>query len=159
MARKPASSVRRRGEMDRVFLDANVLFSAAYRTSSALELLWATTADIALLCSPYAIEEARRNLEEQDARERLENLVAGLALVPDVATGDLPASVTLPEKDIPILLAAIAAGATHLLTGDRAHFGAYFGRRIARVLIQRPGDYLAALRGPSAAVGPRTLKP
>lgn len=53
---------------------------------------------------------------------------------------------SLPEKDLPILFAAIAAGATHLLTGDRAHFGAYFGRQIAQVLIQRPGDYLAARR-------------
>ena len=147
IARPPASSVRHRGAGDRVFLDANVLFSAAFRPNSALLLLWAISTDCTLLCSPYAIEEARRNLEEPDARERLMLLVAGLELVPDVVTGELPAGVTLPEKDIPILLAAIAAGATHLLTGDRAHFGAHFGRRVARVLIQRPGDYLAALRG------------
>jgi len=126
-----------------VFLDANVLFSAAYRAGSALERLWEAT-NVTLLSSAYAIEEANRNLEERDARTRLQTLVAALQLVPDVAGGDLPTGVILPEKDLPILFAAVAAEATHLLTGDRAHFGRYFGRRIAGVLIQRPGDYLAA---------------
>ena len=143
IARAPASAVRPRGKTDRVFLDANVLFSAAYRAGSALERLWEAT-NVTLLSSAYAIEEANRNLEERDARTRLQTLVAALQLVPDVAGGDLPTGVILPEKDLPILFAAVAAEATHLLTGDRAHFGRYFGRRIAGVLIQRPGDYLAA---------------
>lgn len=141
-----AKSGRHDGNKDRVFLDANVLFSAAYRVDSALVALWAPTRAISVCSSQYAIEEARRNLEESDARDRLEKLIAGIEIVPDVVTGQVPAGVRLPEKDRPILLAAIAAGATHLLTGDRAHFGTYFGRRIGGVLVQRPGDYLAALR-------------
>jgi predicted nucleic acid-binding protein len=132
-----------REEIDRVFLDANVLFSAAYRAGGALERLWKAT-NTTLLSSPYAIEEANRNLEDRDARTRLQTLVAALQIVPDVGGGDLPTSVILPEKDRPILLAAITAAATHLLTGDRAHFGPCFGRRIAGVLIERPGDYLVA---------------
>jgi uncharacterized protein len=134
--------VRAREETDRVFLDANVLFSAAYRAGSALERLWEAT-NVTLLSSAYAIEEANRNLEERDARARLQTFVAALEIVPDIATGDVPTGVVLPEKDLPILFAAIAAESTHLLTGDRAHFGPYFGRRVAGVLIQRPGDYLA----------------
>jgi hypothetical protein len=129
-----------------VFLDANVLFSAAYRAGSALERFRDRTLDIALLSSPYAIEEANRNLDERDARTRLQTLITTLEIVPDVAGGDVPTGVVLPEKDLPIVLAAIAAGATHLVTGDRAHFGPYYGRRISGVLIQRPGDYLAARR-------------
>lgn len=129
---------------DRVFLDANVLFSAAYRTGSGLEKLWKLKPSVALVSSPYAIEEARRNLDAADARQRLELLVAALEIVRDVAPGELPLSVDLPPKDQPILLSAIAARATHLLTGDRAHFGDYFGRRISGVLIIRPSDYLAA---------------
>ncbi len=129
-----------------MFLDANVLFSAAYRADGALERLWTSNTDIALLSSRYAIEEASRNLEERGARSRLDTLIAALEIVPDVANGNVPPNVKLPGTDLPILLAAIAAGATHLLTGDRAHFGPYFGRRIAGVLIQRPGDYLAARR-------------
>ena len=99
-----------------------------------------------LLPSPYAIEEATRNLEDRDARVRLQTLIVAIEIVPDVAGGSAPPGVTLPEKDLPILLAAIAVEATHLLTGDRAHFGAYFGRRIFRVLIQRPGDYFVTRR-------------
>ena len=145
-ARAPGRSIRSSGEPDRVFLDANVLFSAAYRAGSGLERLWTMNANVTLLSSPYAIEEARRNLDDGHARERLQSLVAGLEVVSDVATGTLPSGVHLAEKDQPILLAAIAARATHLLTGDRVHFGAYFGRRIAGVLIARPGDYLASIR-------------
>lgn len=146
IARAPASDAPASGQRDRVFLDANVLFSAAYRIRSPLERLWEPAFGITLLSSPYAIEEANRNLEDQDARTRLEALIAGLEIVPDVAGGKVPTGVILPEKDRPILLAAIAAEATHLLTGDRAHLGAHFGQHVSGVLIQRPGDYLAARR-------------
>lgn len=142
IARAPASASAPHDAHDRLFLDANVLFPAAYRADSGLQRLWDAT-NATLLSSPYAIEEANRNLEGRDAHARLEALVGAVDIVPDVAGSDLPAGVILPEKDLPIMLAAIAAEATHLLTGDRAHFGAYFGRRIAGVLIQRPGDYLA----------------
>ncbi len=49
--------------VDRVFLDANVLFSAAYG-SSRIGALWdrARFGRCRLLASRYAIEEARRNL-------------------------------------------------------------------------------------------------
>jgi hypothetical protein len=47
--------------VDRVFLDANVLFSAAYIEGSGLARLW-QLADAELLSSDYATEEARRNL-------------------------------------------------------------------------------------------------
>jgi hypothetical protein len=43
---------------------------------------------------------------------------------------------------MPIMLAAIEARATHLLTGDMRHFGAYFGKKIHDILIIPPGDYL-----------------
>jgi len=62
-------------------------------------------------------------------------------LVTDFAYGDLPLDVVLPEKDRPILLAAIRAHATHLLTGDKQHFGPLYGQSISGVLILRPADY------------------
>jgi uncharacterized protein len=127
----------------RVFLDANVLFSAAYRDGAGLVRLWSLPPRVVLISSPYAIEEARRNLEG-DGRARLEVLLSALEIVGDVAIGTLPIAVELPEKDRPILVAAITAAATHLLTGDRAHFGALYGRRIGGVLVQRPADYLHA---------------
>lgn len=54
----------------------------------------------------------------------------------------LPADVALPEKDKPILQAAIQAQASHLVTGDDLHFGPYFGQTICGVLILAPSDYL-----------------
>jgi hypothetical protein len=56
--------------MDRLFLDANILFSAAYRPGTGLLRLWELKD--ALLCSSrYALEEARINLAEEDQRTRL----------------------------------------------------------------------------------------
>jgi uncharacterized protein len=54
----------------------------------------------------------------------------------------LPGGVFLPEKDAPIILAAMEAKATHLLTGDIRHFGPYFGRKIGGILVILPGEYL-----------------
>jgi hypothetical protein len=56
--------------------------------------------------------------------------------------GDLPQGIALPEKDAPILAAAMAAGATHLITGDRRDFGAHYGKTIGGVLVLPPRDYL-----------------
>ena len=126
--------------MDRVFLDANVLFSAAYREDAGLLRLW-RLADIELLTSAYSAEEARRNLETPDARSRLEDLLGNVRIVPESAE-PLPRGVRLAEKDEPILRSAIAANATHLLTGDVRDFGRFLGKRVSGALVQLPGDYL-----------------
>ena len=63
-------------------------------------------------------------------------------MVPEAVSGELPAEVTLPAKDRPILLAAMHSGATHLLTGELRDFGRYFGKRIGGVLVLPPSDYL-----------------
>jgi uncharacterized protein len=127
---------------DRVFLDANVLFSAAWRESSGLLRLWALPS-VELMTSAYAAEEARVNLQEEAQRERLAELLGRLR----VASGglaELPAEVVLAEKDRPILAAAIAARATHFLTGDVSHFGKLFGKAVMGVKIMRPAEYLEA---------------
>ena len=125
--------------MDRVFLDANVLLSAVWRSGAALLRLWQLEG-VELLSSDYAVEEARRNLESPVQRGRLTRLLRRVRLVePEHFT--LPRGVRLPDKDLPILLAAIDGGATHLLTGDWEHFGPYFRREIAGVLILPPAEY------------------
>jgi hypothetical protein len=43
--------------------------------------------------------------------------------------------IRLPEKDVPILVGAIEARATHLISGDLQHFGLYSGNRIEGILI------------------------
>jgi predicted nucleic acid-binding protein len=130
--------------MDRLFLDANVLFSAAYRPDAGLLQLWKLP-DVALCASHYGIEEARINLAEPDQRERLGRLTRVLHLF-DAVAGKIPREISLPEKDVPIMLAAIEAHATHLLTGDVRHFGRYFGKRIGGILIMLPAAYLRSRR-------------
>ncbi len=126
--------------MDRLFLDANVLFSAAYRPDASLLRLWKLK-NVVLCSSRYAIEEARINLADEEQQARLMTL-SGLIHLFEPGSGRLPRGISLPEKDAPILLATIAAHATHLLTGDVRHFGAYFGKRIEGVVILLPGEYL-----------------
>ena len=126
--------------MDILFVDAGVLFSAAYRPQAGLQRFWKLT-QARLVTSAYAVEEARRNLAEESQRETLARLLRSMEVIPSTAAGRLPQGVDLPEKDVPILLAAIHARATHLITGDKRHFGRYFGRRIAGVLILPPADY------------------
>ena len=131
--------------MDRVFLDANVLFSAAYRERAGLLRLW-RLGDTELLTSAYSAEEARRNLDTSDARSRLEDLLRNVKLVPESAE-PLSRDVRLAEKDEPILRSALAASATHLLTGDVRDFGRLLGKRVGGVMVQLPGDYLHEREG------------
>ncbi len=126
--------------MDRLFLDANVLFSAAYRHAAGLLQLWKLS-DVGLCSSRYALEEARINLTEDQQRRRLSRLSQKLKLF-EAPQRQLPRGISLPEKDVPILLAAIDARCTHLLTGDVSHFGSYFDKKIERVAIVLLGGYL-----------------
>jgi hypothetical protein len=73
----------------------------------------------------------------------LDSLVVTL-VVPVWIQDVLPQGVSIVNKDLPILLDAINAQATHLLTGDKQHFGPLFGQVIGGTLIQFPADYLAS---------------
>ncbi len=126
--------------MDRLFLDANVLFSAAYVADAGLLQIWKLKG-VEVWSSRYALEEARRNLSEEDQRQRLIQLSEPLRFC-EAGIRQLPANISLPEKDAPILLAAIEAGADFLLTGDIRHFGQYFGREIEGVTVLPPSRYL-----------------
>ena len=126
--------------MERLFLDANVLFSAVYRPNAGLHRLWKLK-NATLCSSRYALEEARINLDDEAQRARLTRLSRGIHLF-DAPPRELPHGVSLPDKDLPILLAAIEAKATHLITGDVRHFGPYLGKRIEGILVLLPGDYL-----------------
>lgn len=130
--------------MDRLFLDANVLFSAAYKPQSSLLQLW-QLANAVLLTSRYAADEARDalTLVRPQVLPDLVALMQSVHLVPDPpASAVLPPGIQLPDKDKPILLAAIDAKATHLLTGDLKHFGPYLGQSVGGIRIERPGLYL-----------------
>ena len=121
----------------RVFLDANILFSAAQPKSRLRALVEIVGRHGECITIAYAVEEARRNLalKQPSLVPHLETLVRRMEQVPCLVT-DLP--VKLPTKDVPILGGAIAGAATHLLTGDQQDFGDYFGRTIRGVKVVPP---------------------
>lgn len=128
--------------MERVFLDANVLFSAGYK-STRLRILW-TLPNVTLLSSEYAVREAELNLSQFRSRavDELKCLLTGVTVSRQIQLPPLPANIALVEKDAPILQAAIGVQATHLLTGDVKHFGHLFGVTVEGVLILPPAEYL-----------------
>ncbi len=137
----------------RVFLDANVLFTAAYSPAglSALLVELGVASRVTLLTSPLAIIEARRNLEVKrpEALSDLERNLAAIRIVGAPAPADVerltPAD--LSARDRPILAAAIVAGATHFVTGDRRDFGRWMGRRTSLPLrIMTPRQFLTDVR-------------
>lgn len=126
--------------MDRLFLDANVLFSASYHSNAGLLRFWKLKGVI-LCSSRYALEEARINLSEDLQRRRLTKLAGNVQFF-DATPRQLPSAISLPEKDWPIFFAAMEAHATHLISGDVRHFGKYFGKTIDGILILAPAQYL-----------------
>lgn len=132
----------------RLFLDANVLFTAAHnpqgKAALVIELgqagLWQ------LVSSAYAVEEARRNIARKypDSLERLNALTHELRLVSGGQGRAYPEG--LPQKDVPIYRAAHAAKADVLLTGDLRDFGFLMNDRQKAdgLLIQTVADFLAA---------------
>jgi uncharacterized protein len=129
--------------MDRLFLDANVLFSAAYRPDAGLLEFWKLSG-VVLCSSRYALEEARINSTDE-AQHRLSRLARSIEFS-EATPSQSPPAISLPEKDWPIFLAALDARATHLITGDIRHFGPYLGKAIRGILIMTPARYLKTRR-------------
>ncbi len=128
--------------MDILFLDANVLFSAAYQDNAALLRLWKLK-NVRLVTSQYALEEARRNLSAEKQQDRLKRLIQAVKVMETLSLEkNIPETIHLAAKDRPILAAAIEAKATHLITGDFRDFGDYFNKTIEGVLILPPAVYL-----------------
>jgi predicted nucleic acid-binding protein len=126
----------------RVFLDANVLFSAA-KSEGAMRALIDLVLDAGHQCwaDAYVVEEARRNL----AAKQPDQVRAFEVLLRKVHVGGLPAhdatlaaTLPLPEKDRPILMAAIHHRCALVVTGDRTHFGALHGKTLHGVRILSP---------------------
>jgi putative PIN family toxin of toxin-antitoxin system len=130
----------------RFFLDANVIFTAAHNpdgNSRALVRL-AAQRQLELVSSRYALEEAARNIAVKfpECVTEFNTLISGLLLVaePSQAEIQLAATRCLPDKDVPILAAAIAARAAALVTGDRRDFGHLYGTTVEGVAILTPAE-------------------
>ena len=133
----------------KVFLDANVLFTAA-RTplgKAALIIDCGSEGYWQVITSAYAIEEARRNLERKSttALPQFEELLRDIGIV--IPSLSVPCPDNLPLKDRPIFQAAYTGEATHLLTGDLKDFGPLMNRPELTygIVVQTVAEFLAQI--------------
>jgi predicted nucleic acid-binding protein len=124
----------------KIFIDANILFSAANPASNLRRLLEILAGEHELTTSEFARIEAERNLAAKRPQwsEGLPELLERVAVVSGEAP--LPDGLDLAEKDRPILAAAVASHCDVLLTGDRRDFGFLFGQTIEGVKVLPPAD-------------------
>ena len=133
----------------RLFLDANILFTAAHNPNgkAALTIELGKRGHWALATSLYASEEARRNLVRKFPRS-LDGLNALLRDIPLVEPRPgLPFPATLAERDRPIFQAAVTCQATHLLTGDLKDFSPFMNRpeETSGILVQSVAEFLGSV--------------
>lgn len=124
----------------RIFLDANILFSASRSAGAIRNLLEiAETDGHVLIADRYVAAEARRNVlgkAPAAAAAVLEALLHRITV--QMAQASPRAEIELDwldVKDRPVLLAAMASACDVLLTGDKKHFGPAYGQRHGGVLI------------------------
>ena len=127
----------------RIFLDANVLFSASKSAGAVRQLLTLALKQKHVLCADeYVAAEARRNLQAKaapDSIEMLDTLLTRMEVSPArMDSAESAAIAWLPEKDRPVLVAAIRLQCDILVTGDVAHFGRGFGKRVEGVMLCSP---------------------
>jgi len=139
----------------RVFLDANILFSAAKSPGAIRRLVEEIQAcGHECVADEYVIAEARRNLEQKfpsalpDFENRL-RAISRLASPPALTAPSL--ALALPEKDRPVLASAIQHRCDALITGDKTHFGRLYGQTIAGVCIHSPQSLAELLAGATGA--------
>jgi predicted nucleic acid-binding protein len=129
-----------------LFLDANVMFTAAHNPSgkAALIIELAAAGYWRLITSQLAVTEARRNLERKypSALPNLDQWLKNLTIITG-GNGD-SCSIDLPLKDRPIFEAALLGQATHLLTGDIRHFGRFMAmpELTCGICVQTVADFL-----------------
>ena len=122
-------------EKVRVFLDANVLFSASdlrSRTAETLRTLIQQNHEV--VTNSYAWGEVWRNVSTK-CPHWLSSLERFRDVVEIIDASVNPVDVECVEKDIPILAGAIGAQCTHLWTGDKAHFGKFYGKKTHGVTV------------------------
>ncbi|MFW5395192.1 MAG: putative nucleic acid-binding protein [Candidatus Accumulibacter regalis] len=133
----------------RVFLDANILFSAA-KSDGAVRAMLQLLVDRGHDCraDAYVVTEARRNLTAKgpEALDVLNTLLADLQIAAATPAAEQSGDLDwLPEKDRPVLAAAIRLACEVLVTGDRTHFGPGYGQTFGGVTIHSPRSLVEQL--------------
>lgn len=133
----------------RIFLDANVLFSAAKSEGAISELLkllkdWGHE----LIADLYVVEEAHRNLAIRypESLGRFGTIIEGIIVCSDASDERvIVETVELVEKDRPVLAGAICSRCSVLVTGDSTHFGHLYDTVIQGVRVLSPRGSFALL--------------
>lgn len=133
----------------KLFLDANILFSAAHnhhgKCADIIRL--AKESFVTGVTCELAILQAERNLalKYSDSLENLEKQLSALQVVATIVTGSC--SLQLPHDDLPIFLTARFFKCTHLITGDVKDFGKWMNKpaHSEGVIIQTASQYLKSI--------------
>ena len=121
----------------KIFLDANVLFSASNVGSGIHRLVLYLAKHYEVISSDYAEAEAQRNVQAK--REQwLPGYTMIIGQVRVVASVDRALAVEIADKDRPIIATAIREQCEYLVTGDRRDFGHLFDQEISGVCIVTP---------------------
>jgi len=135
----------------KLFLDANIIFTAAYSTQGLSRGLFrlAAAGKCSLCTSAFAHEEAVRNIHTK-APEKLADLIVLMKQVeilpePHPTWVTWAAGLPLVPKDAPVLAAALQGKVDIFVTGDRRDFGNLFGQVLQGVKILTPADALEAV--------------
>ncbi|MGA2168302.1 MAG: PIN domain-containing protein [Terracidiphilus sp.] len=124
----------------RLFLDANVLISAAWKDGSKVARI-RRIPGIELITSNYIVAECKRNLPRADQQSRLSQFLLAFRVLDFQRTPVLENPPALPEKDQRVLAAAVLSRADFLVTGDHKHFGAWFGATILGLRVEPPARF------------------
>lgn len=140
--------------MDKLFLDANVIFSATASTSGASRVLFELAEHnlLVLLSSTYALREVKLNVQIKLGEDHLPTLFSLISVLHAVDDQPAPEKISnqfkslIVAKDLPILCSAYQQSVDWLITLDRKDFmtkqlkNAKFNFKIGT-----PGDYLQQL--------------
>jgi predicted nucleic acid-binding protein len=132
----------------KLFLDANVIFTAAYSAQGLSRGLFrlATAGKCSLCTSAFAHEEAVRNIQKKvpDKLPDLTTLMQQVDILPEPHPQWVIRAERLPlaKKDAPVLAAALQGKVDIFVTGDRRDFGHLFGQVLEGVKILTPADVL-----------------
>jgi len=135
----------------KLFLDANVIFTAAYSVHGLSRGLFrlAAVGKCALCTSAFAHEEAVRNVQKKapDKLSDLNMLAQQIEIFPEPHPQWVIRAERLPlsKKDAPVLAAALQGKVDIFVTGDRRDFGHLFGQVLEGVKILTPADAFDAV--------------
>lgn len=134
----------------RLFLDTSVLLAAAGSAKGASRFVFeqATVQGWQLITSAYCVEETDRNVRKLGPKAApywRTALLPDLILVPIELTFD-KVLVFPKAKDRPVLLSALGAEASALLTLDEADFHGVIGSQVYGLQIHTPGQFLSEQR-------------